>query len=89
VGLIHISISSAAYVVSLNLRESRRALAAAKLANLGEGGPKETASIEAVSQARAASLLNVSRSAVQRARKVVGEGGERPARTAFRAAVRI
>ena len=45
-------------------------MVAAKLANLGEGRPRETASIEAVSQSRAAELLNVSRAAVQRATRV-------------------
>ena len=68
-----------AYVISLNLHrrhlnESQRAMVASKLANLGEGRPKETASIEAVSQDRSAELLNVSRSAVQRATKVRSEG---------------
>lgn len=68
-----------AWVVSLNLHrrhldESQRAMVAAKLANLGEGRPAETASIEAVSQPRAAELLNVSRAAVQRAVKVKNEG---------------
>jgi hypothetical protein len=57
VSLIRISISPAAWVVSLNLRcrhlyGSQLALAAAKLANLGEGRLEETASIEVASQAR-------------------------------------
>lgn len=64
-----------AFVVSLNLRrrhldESQRAMVAASLANLGEGRHSATASIEAVSQANAAQMLNVSRSAVQRAAAV-------------------
>lgn len=63
------------FVVSLNLHrrhlnESQRALVAAKLANLPEGRPSETAPIGAVSQTDAAGLLNVSRRAVQRASKV-------------------
>lgn len=63
------------YVVSLNLHrrhlsESQRAMVAANIANLDEGRPKNNASIEAVSQADAAEMLNVSRSGVQRAAKV-------------------
>jgi N6-adenosine-specific RNA methylase IME4/ParB-like chromosome segregation protein Spo0J len=61
-----------AFVLDLNLKrrhldESQRAMIAADLANLGEGRPGKTASIEAVSQARAAGLLNVSRTSTQRA----------------------
>lgn len=68
-----------AFVVSLNLRrrhldESQRAMVAASLANLGEGRPSATASIEAVSQTNAAQMLNVSRSAVQRAAAVFADG---------------
>lgn len=64
----------AAFVVSLNLHrrhlsESQRAMVAAKLATL-EKGANQHASIEAPSQSDAADLLNVSRSAVQRAREV-------------------
>lgn len=71
--------SLVAFVVSLNLHrrhltESQRAMVAAKLANMSEGRPDKTASIEAVSQADAADLLNVSRSAVQRARVVYTNG---------------
>ena len=67
--------SLVAFVVSLNLHrrhltESQRAMIAAKLATMGEGRPEKTASIEAVSQGNAATLLNVSRSAVQRARNI-------------------
>jgi ParB family transcriptional regulator, chromosome partitioning protein len=67
------------YVISLNIKrrhldESQRAMVAARIANLGEGRPSNPASIEAVSQAEAASLLNVSRSGVQRAREVLNEG---------------
>lgn len=63
------------FLVSLNMArrhmdESQRAMVAAKIANLEEGRPSETASIEAVSQSKASELMNVSRSAVQRARKV-------------------
>lgn len=70
------------YVVSLNLRrrhldESQRAMVAAKLANMKVGGKEANASIEAigaVSQYDAATLLNVSRSGVQRAKEVIDEG---------------
>ncbi len=65
----------AGYVVSLNLRrrhlnESQRAMVAAKLANMREGRPRETAQICAVSQDRAADMLNVSRRSVQTAADV-------------------
>src|SRR3954470_3724888 len=64
-----------AFVVSLNLKrrhlsESQRAMIAAKLANLREGRPSETASIEAVSQRTAADMLKVGRASVQRAKTV-------------------
>lgn len=72
------------FVISLNLRrrhldESQRAIVAAKLANLNQGGKggvtDSNASIEAlVSQDAAAEMLNVSRSGVQRARAVIDEG---------------
>ena len=57
-----------------HLNESQRAYVAAKLANLGEGRPSETASIEAVSQDAAAAMLNVSRASVQRAKEVQDKG---------------
>ncbi len=41
-----------------------------------EGKPSNTASIEAVSQTKAAEKVNVSRSAVQRARKVIDSGDD-------------
>jgi ParB-like chromosome segregation protein Spo0J len=61
-----------AYVISTNLRrrhlnESQRAMIAKKLATLTHGQRKADASIEASSQDDAARMLNVSRSAVQRA----------------------
>ena len=67
-----------AFVVSKNvarrhLDESQRAIAAAKIAVL-QRGDNQHASIEAPSQAKAATLLNVSRSGVQRAREVLNEG---------------
>jgi hypothetical protein len=49
-------------------------MVAARLANLGEGRPSETASIDAVSQIQAADMLNVSRPSVQRARAVIDNG---------------
>jgi N6-adenosine-specific RNA methylase IME4 len=60
-----------AFVLSANLHrqhlnESQRAMVAAKLATLPKGS-NQHASIEAASQPKAAKLLNVSRSAVQRA----------------------
>ena len=67
------------YIISLNLRrrhldESQRAMVAAKLANLGEGRPSNTAPIGAVSQSDAADLLNVGRRSVQRATAVQEHG---------------
>jgi N6-adenosine-specific RNA methylase IME4/predicted transcriptional regulator len=67
-----------AFVISSNLHrrhlnESQRAMVAEKLATL-ERGDNQHASIEATSQADAAEMLNVSRSAVQRA-AVVREHG--------------
>jgi ParB-like chromosome segregation protein Spo0J len=56
------------FVLSKNLHR-RHAMVAAGLANLGRGRP-ENASIEAITQAEAARLLNVSRSTVQRAATV-------------------
>jgi len=67
-----------AFVVSLNLHrrhlnESQRALVAMRIANMDEGRPNKTASIEAVSQDAAASMLNVSRASLQRAKQVERE----------------
>lgn len=68
-----------AFVISKNLRrrhlnESQRAFVAARLANLGVGRPAETAQDCAVSQERAAGLLNVSRRSVQHAASVQERG---------------
>jgi len=68
-----------AYVVSLNLRrrqlkESQRAVVAAKLATLRDGQRKSGAPIGAASQDEAADLLNVGRRTVQRAREVLDQG---------------
>jgi hypothetical protein len=64
-----------AFVLSANLHrrhltDNQRAVIADKIANLGEGRPGKTASIEAVSQSDAAETMKVSRSAVQRAAEV-------------------
>lgn len=69
-----------AFVLSLNLHrrhlsESQRATVAARIANLDEGRPGETAPIGAVSQQQAADMLNVGRRSVQRAREVIDKGG--------------
>lgn len=71
--------SPVVFVVSLNLHrrhldESQRGMVAARLATLGEGRPGITASIEAVSQPKAAEMLNVGRATVQRAREVLDSG---------------
>lgn len=68
-----------AFVISLNLKrrhlsETQRASVAAKIAKLPPGRPSKTAPIEAVSQERAAELMNVSRSATQRAAFVQDHG---------------
>jgi N6-adenosine-specific RNA methylase IME4/ParB-like chromosome segregation protein Spo0J len=67
------------YVISLNLRRrhldaSQRAMVAAKLATMKQGARTDLASIEAMSQPRAAELLNVGRASVQRAREVLDHG---------------
>lgn len=60
-------------LVRRHLNESQRAMVAARLANMPEGRPGKTASIEAVSitQPEAAELLNVARASVQRAAHVL------------------
>jgi ParB-like chromosome segregation protein Spo0J len=68
-----------AHVISKNLKrrhldESQRAMVAAKIATMRQGSRTDLASNEARSQADAADLLNVSRSAVQRATTVKREG---------------
>lgn len=85
-----------AYVVSLNLRrrhldESQRALVAARLANMRQGERTDLASNEAksVSQSDAATLLNVSRSGVQRAREVLEEGAPELVAAVERGAVSV
>jgi ParB-like chromosome segregation protein Spo0J len=68
-----------AFVASANLHRrhldaSQRAMIADKLAMLREGRPSETASRDAITQSKAASLLEVSRPSVQRARYVREHG---------------
>lgn len=68
-----------AFVVSLNLHrrhlnESQRAWVASNIANLGRGRPSDNPSIEGITQAEAADLLNVGRASVERARKVQQQG---------------
>ncbi len=57
-----------------HLNESQRDMVGARIANLTEGRPSITASIEAVSETRAAGLMNTSRSGIQRAKKVISQG---------------
>ncbi len=69
----------AAFIISLNLRrrhltESQRAMVASRLAQMPAHRPKGEAGGSTLSQAQAAQLLQVSRSAVQQARKVATEG---------------
>ncbi len=82
------------FVISLNLHrrhltESQRAMAGARLANLGEGRPSKTASIEAVSQKAAAGLVNVSRASVQRAARVLDECNEQLVSAVDRGLVKV
>jgi hypothetical protein len=58
-----------------HLTTSQRTMVAANLANL-ERGDNQHASEEATSQSDAADLLNVSRSGVQRAQKVIDSGDD-------------
>lgn len=67
-----------AFVISLNLHrrhlsESQRAFVAARLANL-ENGQRASSIDEAVTQAAAAKLLNVSKSSVERAGRILRSG---------------
>ena len=68
-----------AFVVALNLHrrhlsESQRAMVAEKIANLGEGRPRETSQICPVTQTQAASMLNVSVGSVKSAKAVRTQG---------------
>jgi hypothetical protein len=67
------------YVLARNLNrrhlnESQRAMVAARLSRVGKGRPSKNAQIQALPQDEAAKRLNVSRSSVQDARKVVDRG---------------
>lgn len=69
------------FVVSANvqrrhLTESQRAMAAAKIANMKQGSRTDLASRDAKSQSDAAEEMDVSRSSVQRAKKVVDRGSK-------------
>ena len=71
--------SLVAFVVSLNLHrrhltESQRAMIAAKLATMGQGARTDIRSIDLMSQAQAATLLNVSVPSIKRARVVYTSG---------------
>lgn len=54
--------------------QAKRAMVAARIAKLPQGARTDIAPIEAMSQPAAADLLNVGRSAVQRAKTVQREG---------------
>jgi DNA-binding transcriptional regulator YiaG len=75
--------SLVSFIVSLNLHrrhlnESQRALVAAKIANMQQGERTDLSQIcETLSQPQAAELLNVSRRAVQQARKVRESGDKK------------
>lgn len=65
-----------AFVISKNLArrhldESQRSMVAARMADMQEGRPPNTAPIGAVSQSESAKKMNVSRRTVQRAKKVL------------------
>lgn len=70
----------AGFVVSLNLRrrhlnESQRAMAAARLANIGHGGDRSKSPIgDLMPQSEAAALLNVGKRTVERACEVTDHG---------------
>jgi N6-adenosine-specific RNA methylase IME4 len=69
------------FVISKNLHRrhldaSQRAMVAAKVATLRQGARTDLASIKARSQSDAARILNIGRSPVQQAHKVLEKGGE-------------
>ncbi len=71
--------SLAAFVVSLNLKRrhldaAQRSLVGAKLANLDQGRPQKKPANLPVSQADAATLMNVSERSVRSAKKVLAHG---------------
>jgi hypothetical protein len=57
-----------------HINETQRAMIAAKIANCSEGRPANTAQIQAVSQEEEARKLDVSRSSVQSATRVIDHG---------------
>lgn len=70
-----------AFVISLNvqrrhLTDAQRAMAAARIATMRQGERTDIASGDAKSQTAAAEELDVSRSSVQRARKVIDSGSK-------------
>lgn len=70
-----------AFIVSLNvarrhLTEAQRAMAAARIATMKQGTRTDLASRDAKSQSAAAADLDVSRSSVQRAKKVIEHGSK-------------
>lgn len=69
------------FVVSLNIQrrhltDTQRALAAARIATLQKGRPETNASRDAFTQDAAAERMDVSRSSVQRAKKVIENGSK-------------
>jgi ParB-like chromosome segregation protein Spo0J len=67
------------FVISHNLKrrhltESQRAMVAARLAKMPQGARNDIAQIQAMSQPRAAEMLNVSRASVQTAKHVQEQG---------------
>lgn len=69
------------FVVSLNvqrrhLSEAQRAMAAARIATMRQGRPESNASRDAFTQNEAATDMDVSRSSVQRAKKVIDSGSK-------------
>ena len=71
--------SPIAFVVSMNLHrrhldESQRAMVAARLATMRQGGDRTKSPIGELTQTEAASLLNVGKRTVERARKVLDHG---------------
>jgi N6-adenosine-specific RNA methylase IME4 len=69
----------AAFVVSLNLKrrhlnESQRAMVASRLANMRQGARTDLAPVDALSDAQAATMLNVSERSVERAKTVRRDG---------------
>jgi N6-adenosine-specific RNA methylase IME4/ParB-like chromosome segregation protein Spo0J len=71
--------SLVAFVVSLNLHrrhldDSQRQLVAGRIATLGKGRPADNPSVDGITQAEAAELLNVSEKGVERGHRVVARG---------------